>query len=212
MQSLVFGKSKNIKISGLTSINSKLYHIVIDDCRGVTLRGVKIIAPGNSPNTDGIHVEMSSDVSITGSAIETGDDCVSVGPGTTNLWIERVRCGPGHGISIGSLGKTNREEGVQNVTVRLAVFSRTNNGVRIKTWGRPSDGFVKDVVFEHAIMRNVDNPIIITQNYCPHDKDCPNLVRTQPPHTNYELNYQIYILKSKPMLTCPLICRLLGSR
>jgi polygalacturonase len=106
MQSLVFSNSKNIMINGLTSINSKLYHIVIDRCRSVQVQGVKITAPGSSPNTDGIHVQGSSDVTIVGAGIKTGDDCVSIGPATTNLWIERVTCGPGHGIRYHTLRTT----------------------------------------------------------------------------------------------------------
>nr|XP_010908569.1 polygalacturonase [Elaeis guineensis] len=171
--SLVFRNSKNILISGLTSINSERFHIVFDGCQAVTAQGVRITAPGSSPNTDGIHVQSSTDVTITGAGIKTGDDCISIGPGTTNLWIEKVTCGPGHGISIGSLGKQYEEKGVENVTVKTAVFTGTENGLRIKTWGRPSEGFVKGVVFEHAMMQNVRNPIIIDQNYCPDEKRCP---------------------------------------
>jgi len=78
--------------------------------------------------------------------------------------------------SIGSLGKENNEQGVQNVTVKTTVFSGTENGLRIKTWGRPSDGFVKGVVFEHSTMQNVQNPIIIDQNYCPDGKGCSDQV------------------------------------
>jgi len=79
--------------------------------------------------------------------------------------------------SIGSLGKESQEKGVENVTVKWAAFTGTTNGLRIKTWGRPSDGFVKGVVFEHVTMQNVDNPIIIDQNYCPDDKGCPDKVQ-----------------------------------
>lgn len=62
------------------------------------LRSVKVLASGESPNTDGIHVQNSNDVTILNSKISSGDDCVSVGAGTTALWIENVICGPGHGI------------------------------------------------------------------------------------------------------------------
>ena len=75
----------------MTSINSELYHIVIDNCQGVTVQGVKIIAPGNSPNTDGVLVQASTDVTIMRTGIKTGDDCISIGPGTANLWIEQVK-------------------------------------------------------------------------------------------------------------------------
>ncbi|KAL5997965.1 hypothetical protein ACLOJK_008899 [Asimina triloba] len=171
--SLAFFDSKDISISGLTSINSELYHIAIDSSSNVAVDNVRIYAPKDSPNTDGIHVEQSTDVRIVNAGIKTGDDCISIGPGTQNLWIEHVACGPGHGISIGSLGKALKEDGVENVTVKSVVFNGTQNGLRIKSWARPSDGFVKGVMFENAVMINVDNPIIIDQNYCPHNQGCP---------------------------------------
>ncbi|KAL4296478.1 hypothetical protein GQ457_12G008170 [Hibiscus cannabinus] len=174
--SLGFSNSKNIVITGLTSLNSQLYHIVIDGCNNVKVDGVRVSASGNSPNTDGIHVQSSSGVTILNSKIGTGDDCVSVGPGTDNLWIENMACGPGHGISIGSLGKEAEEPGVQNVTVKTVTFTGTQNGVRIKSWGRPSSGFARNILFQHAVMIDVQNPIVIDQHYCPDEKNCPGLV------------------------------------
>lgn len=98
MQTLEFSNSNNIAINGLTSLNSQMFHIVINGCNNVKAQGVTVSAPGSSPNTDGIHVSSSSDVTIINSRIGTGDDCVSIGPGANNLWIENVVCGPGHGI------------------------------------------------------------------------------------------------------------------
>ncbi|TXG72982.1 hypothetical protein EZV62_001561 [Acer yangbiense] len=171
--SLGFSNSKNIVINGLTSLNSQLYHIVFNSCTNVKVQGVKVSASGNSPNTDGIHVQLSSSVTILNTKISTGDDCVSIGPGTNGLWIENVACGPGHGISIGSLGKNSQEAGVQNVTVKTATFTGTQNGLRIKSWGRPSNGFANNIHFQHVVMQNVQNPIIIDQNYCPDNQGCP---------------------------------------
>lgn len=79
--------------------------------------------------------------------------------------------------SIGSLAKDLIEEGVQNVTVFKTVFTGTTNGFRIKSWARPSNGFVQGVSFIDAIMRNVQFPIVIDQNYCPHNLNCPGQVR-----------------------------------
>lgn len=178
MQSLLFDHSKNINIKDLTSLNSKHFHIVIHSSQRVMLRGVTIVAPDESPNTDGISIQKSSDVTVLDSNIKTGDDCISMSAGTRNVWAERIYCGPGHGISIGSIGKSYNEEGVQNITVKDTVFSGSDNGLRIKAWGRPTTAFVRGVVFENSIMKNVKNPIIINQNYCPHSKNCPNKVLT----------------------------------
>ncbi|KAL2485335.1 Pectin lyase-like superfamily protein [Abeliophyllum distichum] len=173
---LGISNSKNVLINGLTSLNSQMFHIVINGCDNIKVQGVKVLASGNSPNTDGIHVQFSTRVTILNSQISTGDDCVSIGPGTSNLWIENVNCGPGHGISIGSLGRDLKEDGVENVTVKTVTFKNTQNGVRIKTWARQSTGYVRGVLFQHAIMNNVQNPIVIDQNYCPNNKNCPGQV------------------------------------
>lgn len=98
MQSLSFSNSKNVVIVGFTSLNSQMFHIVINGCHNVKMHGVMVTAAGNSPNTDGIHVQLSSSVTILNTRIQTGDDCVSIGPGASNLWMENIACGPGHGI------------------------------------------------------------------------------------------------------------------
>ncbi|GAV67144.1 Glyco_hydro_28 domain-containing protein [Cephalotus follicularis] len=174
--SLSFWNSKNIGVTGLTSLSSQMFHIVINGCQNVKVKGVRVTASRKSPNTDGIHVQLSSRVTILNTRIATGDDCVSVGPGTSNLWIENVACGPGHGISIGSLGKELEEDGVQHVTVKTVTFTGTQNGVRIKSWARPSNGFVRNILFQDAVMVNVQNPIVIDQHYCPNNKNCPGQV------------------------------------
>ncbi|KAG4109723.1 hypothetical protein ERO13_D13G003850v2 [Gossypium hirsutum] len=171
---LSFTNSKNIRIRSLLSLNSQMFHIVINGCENVNVQGVRIIAAANSPNTDGIHVQLSKNVNIIKCSIKTGDDCISVGPGTKNLWVEQVTCGPGHGISIGSLAKDLKEEGVQNITMKKTIFLGTQNGLRIKSWARPSTGFVQGVRFMDSLMVNVQNPIVIDQNYCPHNLNCPN--------------------------------------
>ncbi|KAF7851380.1 hypothetical protein BT93_L4051 [Corymbia citriodora subsp. variegata] len=172
-RSITFNWANDIVLSGLMSINSQATHIVINSCNNAVVRNVKVIAPDQSPNTDGIHVQSSTGVTITGSTLQSGDDCISIGPGTTNLYMSHIKCGPGHGISIGSLGRDATEDGVQNVTLTNAIFTGSDNGVRIKSWARPTTSFVRNVLFQNIVMKNVKNPIIIDQNYCPNNQGCP---------------------------------------
>ncbi|CAM8978034.1 unnamed protein product [Rhodiola kirilowii] len=173
-RSITFNWVNDGLISGLTSINSQMSHIVINSCNNVLVQNVRLIAPDLSPNTDGIHIQASTGVTVTGSSIRTGDDCVSIGPGSKNLHIANIKCGPGHGVSIGSLGNYLNEAGVQNVTVTDSLFTGSDNGVRIKTWARASNSFVRNVAFQNLIMSNAENPILIDQNYCPSKVGCPN--------------------------------------
>lgn len=97
---MTFNGVKDIVINGLKSVNSQTYHIGFNGCENVKVQNVLVLAPDESPNTDGIHVQKSTGVTITNSGMKTGDDCISVGPGTRNLWVQHVACGPGHGIRL----------------------------------------------------------------------------------------------------------------
>lgn len=98
MQSLTFNWANNVVVSSVTSVNSQVTHLTINSCNNAVVRNVKLYAPDQSPNTDGIHVQGSTGVTISGSLLMTGDDCISVGPDTKNLFMTDIRCGPGHGI------------------------------------------------------------------------------------------------------------------
>jgi polygalacturonase len=76
-----------------------------------------------------------------------------------------VVCGPGHGISIGSLGDDNSRAEVSGITIDSVQLYGTTNGARIKTY-QGGSGYAKDITFQNMVMYDVANPIIIDQNYC----------------------------------------------
>ncbi|KAK4489845.1 hypothetical protein RD792_000490 [Penstemon davidsonii] len=98
-----------------------------------------------------------------------GDDCISIGDGTSNLKVSNIICGPGHGISIGSLGKDGANDEVEYVTVSDSVLIGATNGVRIKTW-QGGRGYARNFVFERILFHETSNPIIIDQYYCDHEE------------------------------------------
>lgn len=163
-------------ITGITSKDSKNFHVNLMTCTNVTFDNFHAVAPAESPNTDGIHIGWSKNITIKNSVMETGDDCVSIGDGCEDLHIEGVKCGPGHGISIGSLGRNTGEKPVKGVYVKNCSFTETENGIRIKTWPDSQPGEVSDMYFEDLTMDKVNNPIIIEQEYCPH-VECKKEVR-----------------------------------
>ncbi|TXG74946.1 hypothetical protein ES288_1Z040500v1 [Gossypium darwinii] len=115
----------NALIQDITSKDSKLFHINVFACKNITLERLKIEVPDESPNTDGIHMGKSEGVNIIASDIKTGDDCISIRDGTKNMVIKEITCGPGHGISIGSLGKFQNEEPEES-KVKLSNISFKN--------------------------------------------------------------------------------------
>ncbi|KAB1202650.1 hypothetical protein CJ030_MR8G020270 [Morella rubra] len=160
-----FFMSSNLTLQGLRIKNSPQFNFRFDNCRDVHVESIFITAPALSPNTDGIHIENTNDVRIYNSVISNGDDCVSVGSGCYNVDIRNITCGPGHGISIGSLGNHNSHACVSNITVRDSVIKVSANGVRIKTW-QGGSGAVSGITFSNIHMDSVRNPIIVDQYYC----------------------------------------------
>ncbi|CAL5013944.1 unnamed protein product [Urochloa decumbens] len=180
---LLFDGVTNSTLSGLRLVNSRGFHVNLRRCTGIIASGLSIHAPAASRNTDGVHVAFSSHVRVLDSAIGTGDDCVSVGPGSADVLVSGVACGPGHGISVGSLGGgEEEEEEVRGVVVRNCTVKGTTNGVRIKTWPGSPPGAASNITFEDIDMDAVANPVVIDQRYCPHGGcagagDKPSLVQ-----------------------------------
>ncbi|KAL8136698.1 hypothetical protein V2J09_002699 [Rumex salicifolius] len=158
----------NSVITGISSINSKSFHINIIGCKNLTLTKMNIYAEPESINTDGIHIGKSEGVTITDVDINTGDDCVSIGDGTKQFTVEKVTCGRGHGLSIGSLGKFGNEEAVSGVYFKNCTVKNADNGVRIKTWLNSFPAVAEELHFEDIVVQNVTNPIIVDQAYCPY--------------------------------------------
>ncbi|KAK6120671.1 hypothetical protein DH2020_045592 [Rehmannia glutinosa] len=94
-------------------------------------------------------------------------DCISMVFGSQNIDIYDVTCGPGHGISVGSLGRSHEHEYVKGISVRNCSFIGSDNGVRIKTWAPSSYSEASDIIFQDIVMQNPRNPIVIDQQYCP---------------------------------------------
>ncbi|KAK9119731.1 hypothetical protein Scep_017824 [Stephania cephalantha] len=170
-QALTIESSSAVNVKGITIQNSMQIHFVISKCDSVRVTNVKVSAPGNSPNTDGIHITKSTNVALLNCKIGTGDDCISIVNGSSRIKMKNIYCGPGHGISIGSLGKDNSTGIVSAVTLDKAFITETTNGLRIKTW-QGGSGYVRGVRYQDVRMENVENPIIIDQNYCDSPKSC----------------------------------------
>ncbi|KAJ0246742.1 Polygalacturonase ADPG1 [Hirschfeldia incana] len=160
---------KNLNVQNLRVRNAQQIQISVEKCNNVNIKNVEITAPDDSPNTDGIHVTNTQNIRISNSHIGTGDDCISIEDGSQNIQINNLTCGPGHGISIGSLGDDNSKAYVSGVNVDGAKLTETDNGVRIKTY-QGGSGIAKNIKFQNIHMENVKNPIIIDQNYCDKDK------------------------------------------
>ncbi|XP_015578604.1 probable polygalacturonase At1g80170 [Ricinus communis] len=170
---LTIDSSSSVKVRGLTIQNSQQMNFVIARSASVRVSRVLVSSPGDSPNTDGIHITDSTNVALQDCKIGTGDDCVSIVNGSSGIKMKRIFCGPGHGVSIGSLGKDNSTGIVSKVVLDTAFLKETTNGLRIKTW-QGGNGYVRGIRFENVQMDNVANPIIIDQFYCDSPKTCQN--------------------------------------
>ncbi|KAL1534138.1 galacturonan 1,4-alpha-galacturonidase [Salvia divinorum] len=173
---LTIDSSSAVRVKGITVQNGQQMNFVIGRSDSVRVIDVKVSAPEDSPNTDGIHITESTNVVLQNCKIGTGDDCISIVNASSNIKMKNIFCGPGHGISIGSLGKENTTCIVESVVVDKAFLRGTTNGLRIKTW-QGGSGYVRAVRYQDVRMEDVTNPIIIDQFYCDSPKSCQNQVR-----------------------------------
>jgi polygalacturonase len=158
----------NVLIRGVTIKDAPQFHLVPQRCHDVTIENVTIIAPADSPNTDGIDPSSSRWVLIRHCTIDVGDDNVAFksNPGegpTENVLVTDCVFKHGHGASVGS----NIGGGIRNIVVQNCSFDGGDNGIRIKS-ARDRGGLVENVTYRHITMKNVG--VAITLNLFYFDK------------------------------------------
>ncbi|GBG69412.1 hypothetical protein CBR_g4107 [Chara braunii] len=100
--------SQRIIISGLTLVNSTFWNIHPIYCERVFIHGLKISAPDESENTDGVDINSCRRVIVEDCHISTGDDAISIKSGWDQYGI---RFGmPSEKIKIRSLTVGKRTE------------------------------------------------------------------------------------------------------
>ncbi|CAK8544469.1 unnamed protein product [Lathyrus sativus] len=171
--------STGILISNLTFLNSPFWTIHPVYCSQVTVQNVTILAPLDSPNTDGIDPDSSDDVCIEDCYISTGDDLIAIKSGwdeygiafgrpSTNIIIHRLvgKTQVSAGIAIGS----EMSGGVSNVHAQDIRFYDSYTAIRIKTSpGR--GGYVRNIYVSNITLTNVDIAIRFTGLYGDHPDD-----------------------------------------
>ena len=164
---------KNVLIEGVSFSNPPFWTIMPAFSDNITVTGITVENPGNSPNTDGIDPSSCRNVHISNSHFSVGDDCIVIKSGrdedgreaarpTENITITNCTMLKGHGgVVIGSEMSGN----VKRVVISNCVFEGTDRGIRIKTM-RGRGGVVEDIRISNVVMYNMVNEgILITLRY-----------------------------------------------
>jgi polygalacturonase len=162
-------KGVHLEVKEVTLTNSPKFHLCPSHCYDVYIHDIRILAPSNSPNTDGIDPGISHKVLITNCYIDNGDDNIAFSPSSsdpgwtsasTDITIKHNTFMHGHGVSIGSY----TQGGVDSMLVDSCTFTNTDNGIRIKSQ-RGRGGNVHGITYSNLTMTNVRYPIYFTAFY-----------------------------------------------
>ena len=181
---IIFDHCKRVRIEGVTIQNSPMWQVVPYYSDGVVIRNVRILAPQHSPNTDAIDPFSSSNILIDHVYSDVGDDNVAIKSGpinspgpddpSKNITITDCTFMHGHGLSIGS----ELSGGAQNIRAERISFEGTDNGIRVKA-NRDRGHDVGNLIFRDITMKDVKNPIIISEYYpkvMPAENEAPQAV------------------------------------
>ncbi|CAI0414646.1 unnamed protein product [Linum tenue] len=168
--------SSEIQISNLTLLNSPSWNVHPVYCTNTLVKGLTILAPVTSANTDGINPDSCTNTRIEDCFIVSGDDCVAVKSGwdeygiaygmpTKHLVIRRLTCISPFSAAI-ALG-SEMSGGIEDVRAEDITAINTESGVRIKTAvGR--GGYVKDIYVRRFTMKTMKWAFWMTGNYGSH--------------------------------------------
>jgi polygalacturonase len=163
-------RCQRIRVQDITLTNSPSFHLVPTFSDDIVIRNIKILAPDESPNTDGIDPIACHRVQIIRCRIDTGDDHIAIKAGgvdpnfpdrgSEDITVRQCTFLHGHGMAIGS----GTRRGVRRVLVEDCRFRGGKHGIRIKS-GRDRGGEVSQIIYRNLIMEDMGDDISITTYY-----------------------------------------------
>ncbi|XP_020220160.1 probable polygalacturonase [Cajanus cajan] len=168
--------SDHIQISNLTLINSPSWFVHPIYSSDIIIQGLTILAPVDSPNTDGIDPDSCSNTRIEDCYIVSGDDCVAVKSGwddygikfgmpSQHIIIRRLECVSPDSAMI-ALG-SEMSGGIQDIRAEDLTAINTQSAVRIKTAvGRGA--YVRDIFVKGMNLNTMKYVFWMTGSYGSH--------------------------------------------
>ena len=165
---------RNVKLFGFSIRNAASWTIHPQGCDDITAAGLSILAPHDSPNTDGFNPESCRNVTIAGVRFSVGDDCIAVKAGkrgpngeddhlaeTRGVHVKHCMMERGHGgLVIGS----EMSGGVHDVTIEDCEMIGTDRGLRLKT-RRGRGGSVTNIAMRRVLLNGVQTALSANAHY-----------------------------------------------
>ncbi len=152
----------NVKISGLKMKNQACWGVFILYSENVLIENLTITAQHNITMSDGIDIDSSKKVRITGCTIDVNDDCIAIKSGkdedglrvnrpSEDILVENCDFRYGHGgVSMGS----EMSGGIRNVEIRNCVV-QADNWAPIRFKSQPSrGGVVENITYRDITLKN----------------------------------------------------------
>jgi len=153
---------KEVKVSDLSLKNQACWGLFILYSENVVVENLIIRAEHNIISSDGIDVDSSKNVLITGCDIDVNDDCIAIKSGkdedgrrvnrpAEDIIVDKCRFRYGHGgVSMGS----EMSGGIRNVEIRNCIMD-SDNWAPIRFKSQPSrGGVVENITYRDIVLQN----------------------------------------------------------
>jgi polygalacturonase len=169
---MTFDRCEGVLLEGFEARNSPSWTVHPVRSHNVIIRGLTILSPPDSPNTDGIDPDSCDSVRIADCFVSVGDDCIAIKAGAEgeeagaggpceNVVVTGCVLERGHGgVVVGS----EMSGGVRDVLVADCVFRGTDRGIRVKT-RRGRGGAVERVRASGIVMEDCLVPFAVNSHY-----------------------------------------------
>ncbi len=145
-QMIYFCECENVAVRDVRLVNAPYWTLFVHGCRNVQIRGLTIENAAETPNTDGIDVDCSQNVTISDCVINTGDDCITLRGNAAPLSDPQKAC--------------------ENFVVSNCVLSTPRNAIRVGV----GDGVIRNSTFSNLVITQTRTGINVVSRYSERQK------------------------------------------